>query len=61
VYTQLYYEKKWKPILQEQYKEYKCQVPEGEKVKLAFPFAMDWLCEIYDNESEEVKVEVETY
>ena len=59
IYTQLYYETKWKTVLDEEYIQYKQNLPAGETLKRHFTYAMDRMRQIFANESDDVKQEVE--
>ena len=61
VYSILYYKSKWKATLDQEYQEYKQNVPEGKTVKRAFNYAMDRLRDIFRDETDEVKAEVEAH
>jgi CRISPR/Cas system-associated exonuclease Cas4 (RecB family) len=60
VYSQLYYESKWKATLDAEYQVYKQTEPEpGKKLKQPFQYSMDRLRELYEAETQEIKNEVE--
>jgi hypothetical protein len=59
-YSQLYYESKLKPIIDKKYKEHLETVPSDEQ-KTAFAFRVNEMKKLFEDESDEVKREVEGY
>ncbi len=48
------------PQISDRYVEYKAELPEGEEPKKWWPFCMEQVKKLLEDESDEVKAEVET-
>jgi hypothetical protein len=61
VYSHLYYEKKLEQIINHDYMEYLAELPEGTESEKIVSFCNHCLHQLYDEETDEVKAEVEAF